>query len=200
MSLAFLLTTLVVVASPGTGALFTIAAGLARGGRASLVAALACTLGTLPHIAAAVLGVAALLNTSAAAFSTLKVLGVAYLLFMAWGTWRETGALEVDEEAAPQSTRRIVASGVLVNVLNPKLTIFFFAFLPQFVGAGGVLGMLGLSAVFMGATFVVFAVYGLLAAAMRRHVLSRPRVLAWMRRTFAASFLLLGARLAVAER
>lgn len=203
MGLAFLITTLIVVASPGTGALYTIATGLGRGGRASLVAAFGCTLGIVPHIAAAITGLAALLHASALAFELIKYLGVAYLLWMAWSTLKEHGALSVDANAAPLPAGRMILHAVLINLLNPKLSIFFFAFLPQFVdpSAPGALGqMLLLSAIFMTVTFVVFALYGLFAAAMRNHVVTRPRVMAWLRRSFAAAFVALGARLALAER
>src|SRR3712207_3112310 len=134
MSVEFLLTSLVVVATPGTGVLYTMAAGLSRGARASVVAAVGCTLGIVPHMVAAISGLAALLHTSAVAFQTLKYLGVAYLLYMAWTTFRDKGTLTV-EESAPPSATKVVVSGVLINILNPKLTIFFFAFLPQFVPA-----------------------------------------------------------------
>jgi len=203
MSTEFFLTTLVVVATPGTGALYTIAAGLARGSAASFVAAVGCTLGIVPHMLAAITGIAALLHTSAVAFSVVKYLGVAYLLYMAWDTLRERGALAVDEHEAPRSARKVVASGILINLLNPKLTIFFFAFLPQFVGTGDssrILSMLALSAVFMLVTLAVFALYGLFAAALREHVIERPRVLVWMRRTFVGTFVLLSARLATTSR
>ena len=203
MSVEFLLTTLVVVATPGTGVLYTLAAGLARGARASVVAAVGCTLGIVPHMVAAITGAAALLHTSAMAFQVLKYAGVAYLLHMAWSTLREKGALTVDEDTAPRSARRVIVSGVLVNILNPKLTIFFFAFLPQFVSSGepgAWLRMVELSAVFMLVTLVVFAAYGLFAASVRRHVVSRPAVLTWMRRVFAGAFVALGARLALTSR
>ncbi len=203
MSVAFLLTTLVVVATPGTGAVFTIAAGLSRGGRASLVAAFGCTLGIVPHMVAAITGLAALLNASALAFQTLKYVGVAYLLYMAWTTFRERGALVVEDDSTPRSSRQVIVSAVLVNILNPKLTIFFFAFLPQFVAtdeSGALPRMLGLSAVFMLVTFVVFVLYGLFAAAVRTHVIARPRVVTWMRRVFAGSFAALAVRLAATER
>lgn len=198
MTLTFLLTTLVVVATPGTGVLFTLAAGLAHGTRQSVVAAFGCTLGIVPHMIAAITGLAALLHTSAVAFSIVKWAGVAYLLYMAWATLREKGALTVSEDA-PASAGRTIVSAVLINVLNPKLTIFFFAFLPQFVSPGTpheLRQMLALSAVFMLATFLVFAAYGALAAAVRDQVISRPRVLDWLRRTFAVSFVALGAKLA----
>lgn len=203
MSIDFLITTLIVVISPGTGVLFTLATGLSRGGRASIVAAFGCTLGIVPHMLAAILGLAALLHASALAFQTLKYLGVAYLLYMAWNTLREHGALQVDRETDTRSPLRVVVHAVLINILNPKLTIFFFAFLPQFVAtdeAAPLARMLELSGVFMALTFVVFVGYGLFAVAIRAHVISRPRVLAWMRRTFAAAFVALGAKLALAER
>ncbi|MBL8597276.1 MAG: LysE family translocator [Devosia sp.] len=203
MSIEFIVTTLVVVISPGVGALYTISAGLSRGVKASLVAAFGCTLGIVPHMMAAITGLAAILHTSALAFEIIKYLGVAYLLWMAWSTLRETGALSVETDRAPKTALKVIVESILINILNPKLSIFFFAFLPQFVPADsdGALGqMLGLSGVFMLATFVVFALYGLFAAAMRAHVISRPAIMTWMRRTFAAAFVLLGVRLALTER
>jgi len=203
MSAAFLLTSLVIVATPGTGVLFTLAAGLSRGARASVLAAFACTLGIVPHLAAAITGLAALLHTSAVAFQTLKYLGVAYLLYLAWVTWHDRDALVVEESSAPVSARKVIVTGVLVNILNPKLTMFFFAFLPQFVdptAPNRLLPMLQLSAVFMAMTFVVFAAYGVFAAAVRTHVVARPRVVIWLRRSFAACFVGLGAKLALASR
>ena len=203
MTIEFLLTTLVVVASPGTGVLYTLAAGLSRGAKASLIAALGCTLGIIPHMAAAITGLAALLHTSAMAFEIIKYLGVAYLLYMAWNTLREAGALSVDTNAAPRSPMQVILSGILINVLNPKLSIFFFAFLPQFVPANSpnaLPQMVELSLVFMLVTLVVFVIYGLFAASVRDHVTSRPSIMKWMRRTFAGAFVLLGAKLALTER
>ncbi|WP_040772981.1 LysE family translocator [Nocardia pneumoniae] len=201
MSIEFVLTTLVIVATPGTGVLFTLAAGLSRGARASVIAAFGCTLGIVPHMIAAITGLAAVLNASAVAFQTLKYLGVAYLLYMAWTTFRDKGALAVPEqtEQATPSARTVITSAVLLNILNPKLTIFFFAFLPQFVPSGApnaLARMLELSGIFMLATFVVFAIYGACAAAVRDQVISRPAVVTWMRRAFGASFVALAGRLA----
>jgi threonine/homoserine/homoserine lactone efflux protein len=202
MSTEFLLTTLIVVATPGTGVLYTLAAGLSRGARASVIAAAGCTLGIVPHMVAAITGLAALLHTSALAFEILRFLGVAYLLFMAWSTLRDQDALTV-ERPRPVSALKVIRSGILINILNPKLTIFFFAFLPQFVRVtepNASLRMLELSAVFMLVTFAVFVIYGIFAASLRRHVITRPRVLTWMRRTFAGTFALLAGRLAVTDR
>ena len=200
MTWTFLLTALVICLIPGTGALFTLAAALGRGARAGLLAAFACTLGTLPHLAAAVTGLAALLQASGVAFEIVKYAGVVYLLWMAWTTWRDTGALTVGADDHPASVVSVIGSGIGVNLLNPKLTIFFFAFLPQFVPAGSdsSLGwMLGLGAVFVAMTFVVFAGYALAAAAVREQVLSRPRLVQRVRRTFAACFVVLSGRLAL---
>jgi threonine/homoserine/homoserine lactone efflux protein len=202
MGVEFLVTSLIVVVTPGTGVIYTLATGLARGARASVVAAVGCTLGILPHMAAAVTGVAALLHTSAVAFGILKYLGVAYLLYMAWSTLKEKGALAV-ESSAPVSATKTITTAVLINILNPKLTIFFFAFLPQFVSRDepqALARMLELSAGFMMITLVVFVIYGVLAAAVREQVISRPRVMAWMRRVFAGSFLALGTRLALTRQ
>ena len=203
MSTAFLLTSLVVIVSPGTGVHYTMAAGLSRGARASVIAAVGCTLGIIPHMIAAITGLAALLHTSAVAFQTLKYVGVTYLLFIAWRTLKEKGALTVENETGPRSATNVIVSGILVNILNPKLTIFFFAFLPQFVSAkdpNALVRMVELSVVFMLMTIVIFVGYGSFAAAIRKHVISRPQVLTWMRRVFAGAFVALGARLAFADR
>ena len=203
MSIDFLVTSLIVVVSPGTGVLFTLAAGLSRGSRASVIAAFGCTLGIVPHMAAAIMGLAALFHTSALAFQTLKYLGVAYLLYMAWSTLQESGVLKVEKDTGARSDLQVTVTAILINILNPKLSIFFFAFLPQFVSAHDphpLSHMLVLSAVFMLLTFVVFVGYGLFAAAIRNHVISRPRVLTWMRRAIAGAFVALGAKLAMTDR
>ncbi|SHF58918.1 LysE family translocator [Streptoalloteichus hindustanus] len=200
MSLEFLVTTLIVVVTPGPGVLYTMAAGLARGTRASAVAAVGCTLGIVPHMAAAITGLAALLHTSALAFQILKYLGVAYLVYMAWGALRDKETLAVEAgDTAPRPALRVIVSGILLNILNPKLTIFFFAFLPQFVNtaeSNAFPRMLELSGVFMLAMFLVFVVYGWFAARIRSYVVNRPRVLSVVQRVFGVAFLGLAARLA----
>ena len=207
MTIAFLLTSLVIVAMPGPGAIYTIAAGLQRGRRASLVAALGCTLGIVPHVVAAITGLAAVLYASAVAFQTIKYAGVAYLLFLAWQSWQDKTPLTVDsgnslEAEAPPSAGRVISQAVLINLLNPKLTIFFFVFLPQFVHPNepyALQHMLVLSGVFMILTLLVFAAYGIFAAALRRRVLGRPSLVTVIRRVFAGSYLALAGRLALPE-
>lgn len=203
MTVEYLLTSLVVILLPGTGVLYTLAFGLGRGWRASIFAAFGCTLGILPHIAASIVGLAALLHASALAFQIVKYLGVVYLLYMAWSILRDGGALEVSERKTTASVTKVVVGGFLLNILNPKLSLFFLAFLPQFVpasAANATSQMLWLAAVFMALTFIVFVGYGGFASAARRYVISRPKVMLWLKRGFAGTFGLLGLRLAMAER
>lgn len=202
-SLEYLITCLVVVLIPGAGVIYTVSTALVHGRRAGILAALACTLGIVPHLLATILGVAAILHSSALVFETLRYAGAAYLLYLAYATWRDRSALAVGGGGATLDIRSLVAKALLVNLLNPKLTIFFLAFLPQFVrpGAGDELAqLLGLSATFMLLTFVIFAIYSLLAHAFRKAVIESQRVQAWLHRGFAASFAGLGANLALADR
>ncbi len=203
ISVEFLLTSLIVVLIPGTGVVFTVSTGLAQGRRASIFAALGCTAGIVPHLLATVLGLAAVMHTSALAFQALKYAGVAYLFYLAYATWKDDSAFAVDNAPNRSSARGLVVKAFLLNILNPKLTIFFLAFLPQFVApaaASPLAQLLLLSGVFMAMTFVVFVVYGLAAHAFRRSVIDSPRVQAWLRRGFAAVFAGLGAQLAASER
>ena len=200
--LDFLITAFIVVLIPGTGVIFTVSTGLLQGRRASVFAALGCTAGILPHLLATVLGLAALLHTSALAFQALKLAGAAYLLYIAVATWRDRSALAIEGTAGATPYAGLVAKAFLLNILNPKLSIFFLAFLPQFVQPGAtepLVQLLVLSATFMLMTFVVFVIYGFLAHAFRRTVVESPQIQAWLRRSFAACFFGLGARLALSE-
>jgi threonine/homoserine/homoserine lactone efflux protein len=199
----FLITSLVVVLVPGTGVVFTVSTGLSQGGRASFFASIGCTLGIVPHLLATVLGLAAVMHTSALAFQALKYAGVAYLFYLAVITWRDRSPIAVQAIPGKDGALGLVVRAFLLNILNPKLTIFFLAFMPQFVepGTGSPLvQLLALSAVFMAMTFGVFVVYGLLAHAFRKAVVESPRVQAWLRRGFAGAFAGLGAQLALSER
>lgn len=203
LSMNFLITCLIVVLIPGTGVIFTVSTGLTAGKRASLFAALGCTLGILPHLLASVLGLSALLHTSALAFEALKYAGVAYLLYLAYATWRDRSAFAVNDAPTRATAHGLMIRGFLLNILNPKLTIFFLAFLPQFVtpdNTAPALQMLVLSGVFMAMTLAVFVIYGLLANGFRRAVIESPQVQNWLRRSFAATFAGLGLNLAFAQR
>ena len=199
----FLLTSLIVAASPGTGVVITLASALGQGSRAGLVAAAGCTLGIVPHLVAAVTGLAAVLHASALAFEALKWAGVAYLLWMAWRSLKSSGSVMVDPDRTGRPVPQVIGSAILANLLNPKLSIFFVAFLPQFIAANDpapAVTAAKLGAVFMAVTFAVFAIYALAAAQARSHVLARPRVLTWMQRAFAAAFAGLAAKLVVTAR
>ncbi len=203
MMLEYFVTSLIVVLLPGTGVLYTLAFGISSGWRASVVAAFDCTLGIVPHILASIAGLAALLHTSALAFQVIKYLGVAYLFYMAWNVLREGGTLQVSESRTITPDPKIIVDGLLLNVLNPKLSLFFLAFLPQFVPRNApepTYYMLVLAAIFMLLTFVIFVGYGAFASATRRYVVSKPTVMAWFRRGFAGAFGALGVRLALSER
>lgn len=206
MGPTFLLTSIVVILLPGTGVLYTLAVGLNRGWRASVLAAFGCTLGILPSAAASVTGLATLLYASSLAFQAIKYAGAVYLFYLAWQLLRDRGTLQLaerDPDVAALPARRIVAGGFLLNILNPKLALFFLAFLPQFVPAHAphaTAHMLSLAAAFMGLTFVVFVGYGAFASAARHYVISRPRVMLWFKRCFAGAFVALGLRLAWSSR
>jgi threonine/homoserine/homoserine lactone efflux protein len=203
LSMNFFITCLIVVLIPGTGVIFTVSTGLTAGKRASVFAALGCTAGIIPHLLASILGLSALLHTSALAFEALKFAGAAYLLYLAYATWRDRSAFAMNDTPTATTARNLMLRGFLLNILNPKLTIFFLAFLPQFVtpaSTAPALQMLVLSGVFMAMTFAVFVVYGLLANVFRRAVIESPRVQNWLRRSFAAAFAGLGLNLALAQR
>jgi threonine/homoserine/homoserine lactone efflux protein len=199
----FLITSLIVVLIPGTGVLFTVSTGLVLGKRASIFAALGCTAGIVPHLLATVLGLAAVLHMSAVAFQTLKLAGAAYLLYLAYATWRDKDSMAAGKAPVAASARGLVTRAFLLNILNPKLSIFFLAFLPQFVASDApspLLQLLDLSGIFMLMTFVVFVIYGLLANGFRNAVINSPRVQSWLRRSFAAAFAGLGLNLAFSDR
>lgn len=203
VSLEFFVTSLVVVLIPGTGVIFTVSTGITQGRKASIYAALGCTAGIIPHLLATILGLAAIMHTSAMAFQTLKYAGVAYLFYVAYASWQDKSTFSVEEAAPRSSAPALVVKALLLNILNPKLTIFFLAFLPQFVepqAASPLPQLLLLSSVFMAMTFAVFVIYGFVAHAFRKAVIESPRVQAWLRRSFAAAFAGLGINLAFSER
>lgn len=199
----FLLTSLVVVLVPGTGVIYTVSTGLVLRWRASIAAALGCTAGILPHLSASILGLSAILHASASAFQVLKLAGSLYLLYLAWSMWRDTGTLKFNQTAQKPNAFQIALKGVLINILNPKLTLFFLAFLPLFVSPGATSPtqqMLVLSAVFMGMTFVIFALYGILASGVSAYLINSPKAVRRMHRSFAVIFAGLAAKLALSEQ
>lgn len=203
VSLQFLVTSLIVVLIPGTGVVFTMSTGIAQGRRASVFATIGCTAGIVPHLLATIMGLAAVMHASAIAFQTLKYAGVAYLLFLAYAAWRDKAAFSLGDASPVRAPRMLIVRAFLLNILNPKLTIFFLAFLPQFVArdaASPLAQLLVLSGVFMAMTFIVFVGYGFLAHAFRAHVIESPKVQSRLRYGFAAAFAGLGVNLALSDR
>ncbi len=203
LSIEFLLTSLVVVIVPGTGVIYTVSTGLTQRWRASIVAALGCTAGIIPHLTASILGLSAILHMSARAFQVLKIAGALYLLYLAWSMWRDTGTLTFNQSDQKMGGFQIALKGVLINILNPKLTIFFFAFLPLFVSPDAVSPtrqMMGLSAIFMAMTFVIFTLYGILASGISAYLMNSPKVIRRLQRSFALIFAALAVKLALSEQ
>jgi threonine/homoserine/homoserine lactone efflux protein len=202
-STEFWLTSLVVVLVPGTGVVYTVSTGLALRWRSAIAAAFGCTMGIIPHLTASILGLSAILHMSARAFQVIKYAGAIYLLYLAWTMWRETGSLNFDQSGVVKDPVKIIIKGILINILNPKLTLFFLAFLPQFVSPDSVnltYEMLGLSAVFMGMTFVIFVLYGILASGVSAYFSRSPKAIKWMQRSFAVIFAALAVDLALSKR
>jgi threonine/homoserine/homoserine lactone efflux protein len=196
----FLLTSLVVVLIPGTGVIYTVSTGLFRGWRASIAAAFGCTTGIIPHLTASILGLSAILHMSALAFQLIKYAGVIYLMYLAWSMWHETGSLQLNSPEPSNGLRQIAVRGFLINILNPKLSIFFLAFLPLFVSpnvSSPMFHLLILSAVFMTMTLFFFILYGLLANYVRNYIISSPKIIVWLQKSFAAIFAALGVKLAI---
>ena len=203
ISMEFLITSLIVVVMPGTGVIYTISTGLIRGTRGGIFAATGCTAGIIPSLLACILGVAVIIHTSALAFQTLKYAGAAYLLYLAWSMWRQSGTLELQAGQKNKTMFRTAFKGFLINILNPKLTVFFLAFLPQFIPARApmpILNMLVLGGVFMGMTWVVFIGYALLADKARTWIVTSPAKVIYVQRAFAVLFAVLGAKLAFSGR
>lgn len=199
----FLLTSLVVVLMPGTGVVYTINTGLTLKWRASLAAAVGCTLGIVPHILASVLGLSALLNMSAHIFSVLKIAGSVYLLYLAWQMWREAGTLDMDQKRTETSAIQIALKAIAINLLNPKLTLFFFAFLPLFISKNSsspTLEMISLSLVFMGLTFIIFALYGILASGVSSYLFNSSKVVKRVQQAFAVILAAFAVKLALSEK
>ncbi len=199
----FIVTALIVVLLPGTGVIYTISTGLFLGSRASILASIGCTIGIVPHLIATIFGLAALLHVSAVAFQVVKFIGVAYLFYLAWGMWKDTGTFELKKDGKKRDGFGIVLKGFLINILNPKLSIFFLAFLPQFVPAASenAMGhMFALSLTFMALTFTVFVFYGICAGLFSELVLKSPKVIRNAQRSFALTFAALGTKLAFTDR
>jgi len=203
ISIEFLLTSIVVVLIPGTGVLYTVSTGLFIGKRASLFAAIGCTFGITPSLLASVFGLAAIFHSSALAFQVVKYVGAAYLIYLAWSMWRSSSPLLLEKKQTKTKFTAIAMKGFLINILNPKLSIFFLAFLPQFVSPNAsqpLINMLSLGIVFMLMTLGVFIIYGFMASRFSEFVVRSEKMSLAIQKIFAGSFAALGIKLAFSER
>ncbi|EJV0836015.1 LysE family translocator [Salmonella enterica subsp. enterica serovar Chester] len=197
MSMEYLITVLVICLSPGIGVVYTLSATLGGGWKAGFWASTGCTIATIIHLLIAMAGLAAIIHTSAVLFQTIKFAGVLYLFWMAWIILKDRSGLSVKAEKSV-TPGRLLSRGILLNILNPKLPLFFMAFIPQFVPAGSSMVLLPeLGIIFTIVTFTVFMGYVALAAAGRQHILESATAMSWLRRAFAASFAALGLKLAI---
>lgn len=198
----FLITALVVVLIPGTGVIYTVSNGIFNGKRSSIAAAVGCTAGIVPHLIAGILGLSALMHMSALVFQVIKFAGVIYLLYLAWGMWQDKGSIQFEEKEEKEHFH-VAKRAVLINILNPKLTIFFLAFLPQFLDKTSSvhtsMQLIGMSLIFMLMTLCVFVLYGLLGSSVRSFFVGSKKRLQYMQRSFAVVFAALGAKLALSE-
>ncbi|MDC7222261.1 MAG: LysE family translocator [Spirochaetales bacterium] len=199
---SFLLTSLVVVLIPGTGVIYTVSAGLTGRRRQAVLAAIGCTLGIIPHLAAGLLGVSALMHRGALLFRLIKIAGIIYLTYLGIDLIRNSGALRLEEETEEKKPLKVMGEAILLNLLNPKLTLFFLSFLPQFLNTAEgnyTLQMVRLSAVFMGMTLLVFCFYGLLAHSFKKILAGSEKLSQRIQQGFGALLLGFATKLALED-
>lgn len=202
ISWEFLFTSLVIVLIPGTGVIYTVSAGLTGSKRNSIIAAVGCTLGIIPHLTAGILGLSAILHTSAFIFQIIKIIGVIYLIYLGYGLLVNKSTIKINEEFELKQNLKIIGKGILINLLNPKLTLFFFSFLPQFISDSSsnyFYQMILLSIIFMGLTLVIFIIYGILANYFKQLFMKSPQMIKRIQQSFGAIMIGFAVKLALSE-
>ena len=203
LSIEFFITSLIVVLMPGAGSIYTISTGLFRGWRSSIVAAFGCTAGIIPHLLFSILVLSSVYEYSTATFQVIKYIGAVYLLYLAYSMWRESGVSEFLENFDQKKDKlKIILNAIFINLFNPKLSIFFLAFLPLFVSLESefpVGQFIFLSIIFMLMTLIVFIIYGLFAHNVSKYFRKSGVQYIWTQRAFAIIFVILGAKLLIME-
>ncbi len=201
MNIDFFITSLIVILVPGTGVIYTVSMGLTQNRKAALIAAIGCTFGIVPHLLAGIVGVSALMHTSALFFRIIRYLGVAYLTYMGIGMIRSQAGLKFQEKIDEVQVFPIIRRGILINLLNPKLTLFFLSFLPQFIDGNSNYreAMVFMSLQFMFMTLLVFIIYGLIASYFRQVITRSESVTQWIHRCFGGALLVFAAKLAFSD-
>lgn len=201
--LGFLLAAILITASPGPDNLMVLGVGISRGRKQGMAFGLGCALGCLSHTVLATLGVSALIAASPLAFTTLKMCGGLYLIWLGVQAWRSRGGAKVERVgAADESLRRLFAKGLFANAINPKVVLFFLSFLPQFVivERGGVswqTAQLGL--VFTAQAVLLFGLLGYFSGGVGQWLSRTPRAGFWLDRIAGTIFVALGLRLIIAR-
>ncbi len=200
--LAFLLTAVMLTATPGPDNLMVLSVGMSKGRRSGIVFGLGCALGCLSHTVLAVIGVGAILAASPLAFTALKWAGGAYLIWLGIQALRHAGAVRIeggnDSQAPVDSLRRTFSKGFVANAINPKVVLFFLSFLPQFVDVsrGSMelqLGLLGL--LFTAQAAVLFGLLGYFSGSVGGWINRKPQVGKWLDRLAGTVFIALGVRM-----
>lgn len=189
--------------APGPDNTFVVAQGLSRGRRAAIITALGMCSGVSVHTSAAALGISAILYSSAYAFLMLKYAGAAYLLYLAYKAIREHTVFLQQQDKTAMSAYLLFRRGFVMNVLNPKVALFFLAFLPQFITPDGFnlpLQMMLLGLIFMVQAMIIFSAIGYLSGSVGNAILTRPGISKYFAWLSAGIFTSLGLRLAFAER
>ena len=200
---SFLLASIALTLAPGPDNTFVVAQGISRGRRAAVTTALGMACGISVHTSAAALGISALLYSSAYAFTILKFAGAAYLLYLAFKSLKEQSLILRQENGTPPNGFAMFRRGFIMNVLNPKVALFFLAFLPQFVSGGAgnaALQMLLLGVIFMVQAAVLFSIIGWMSGSVGALVLKRPHIGKYFGWLSAGIFASLGVKLALARQ
>ena len=203
ITVQFLITSLVIVLIPGTGVVYTISTGLLQKSKASIYAAIGCTLGIVPHLVACFLGLSTIMHLSAKVFIVIKYAGCLYLLYLAIKTWKYAGQTQFTASENKNNSLGIIWKGILLNILNPKLTLFFLSFLPQFIPVNATNTsqiMIVLSGIFMFMTLIVFIIYGILASTVSSFIQKSTSIMKNIERGFAVIFAGLAIKLAMPEK
>lgn len=196
----FLITSLIIILAPGTGVIYTVSMGMTEGRKKSIFAALGCTLGIVPHLCISIALSSLLMQMNEQVFTVIKYLGVLYLIYLGLSMILSKGKVEVSETQTETRATAIIRRGILINLLNPKLTLFFFSFLPQYVSLGSanyVAKSTLLGILFMALTLIVFVGYGLLAGTAKVWLCQSPKRMAFLQKCFGVIFIAFAIKLAI---
>lgn len=199
----FIAVSMLLTIAPGPDILYVITQSISQGKRAGIATALGLCTGLMVHTTAAAFGVSAILQQSAIAFKILKYLGAIYLFFLAWKAFREKEHSLSEMTTKNKDAASLYRQGIYMNILNPKVGLFFLAFLPQFVNskAGNIPGqMILLGALFMLQSILIFSIVAIVSEILSKKILSKPNIAKYINHAKAIIFTLIGVKLALSDR